>query len=289
MDYMSKLKKHNRLNDEDIKQFVLEQTEILGIHGYVTDVIFKSLPGEAAIYDNSERKIYIDNSFEESFDYKFNNYRLNRENDQLCSYNDLYNLYLFSIVFHELWHALQVKKITMQEGTDYLKFIKASMYLGNKDHLAYRFYHDHFYHEYDANIHSMMLTIELATMYDFDVKALNVINKSFAGDILRGYGIDENKGWGYNNEPPLYYIGEIYKKLNDDNISYQYIEPLIKSYKCNPNKEIGFDSIIIGDYIPQHTKELLIYIRDGLIKTSNIIENLESNLIMGNMKKYNNH
>lgn len=282
MNYIERINNHIKLEFEDIKQFCLEQIHTLKLENYVSKVEIDKIPNCIATYIVEKKKICISDNLDKYFkDYKKEKMSNNPIDKLLCNYNDLYNLFIIETIFHELWHAKQIKELKENSSTDYSIFIKTSYNYMRRSGSMYQFYHDRYYHEYDAIINSILLTLKFTSLLNLDKRTLYLLNKSFSNEIINSYGL--NNDIEYNS--PLMFLGYLSKYLeNDKDTSIR--ERISESLVENQSENYGIENLLKGYNISIELIETIKNIKNGNIKTINIIETIKRTLKESNNMKH---
>lgn len=285
MSYMDKINDHVGLDLDDIKDFIFDQTERMDLSDYVRDVKIDNgnkafrVSCAPAGYDFTSKCIFINPILTPNFSASAYKKYAKKDSEHI---ENFYNLYIMNTIFHELWHAEQQKLMSEQSGSDYARFIASAYKLVSLDYLYYAlFYHDRYYHEYDAHIHSMLLTTEFMKQFSFDEDSISVMNRLFADDILRGYGFDKCGGWDFNfRKPPMHYIIDLMKILgyrDENSDEYERLCILINKY-ISSDKSETFDGLLIGDRIPLDTRAMLHDIRTGSKTSIDLVKDIKDSM-----------
>ena len=270
MSYINKLVNHKKMNVTDVIEFFKSEISILGL----SDVVKKITLSDITAYYPLTKELNIsqdcvDGSLTYLSEY-MNFFTIIR------SANDLHNLYLIFVGFHELWHANQSKMIKNNKNDQHTNLIKLSKKLTNN--VIYTFEHDMFYAEYDADIHAMISTLEFIKWFDFSKNAIVSINAFFASK-LEAY---------YNSTTPidnLIWLVETDKELKQLESTLDLVEEtynsrlnFINMYKESQKGNAPFDKMISGLEIPIRTKELLHFISMGFLPTTNIMTDIQKSI-----------
>ncbi len=270
MSYINKLVNHKKMNVTDVIEFFESEISILGLN----DVVGKIALSDITAYCPLTKELNIsqdcvDGSLTYLSEY-MNFFTIIR------SVNDLQNLYLIFVGFHELWHANQSKMIKNNKNDQHANLIKLSRKLTNN--VMYTFAHDMFYAEYDADIHAMISTLEFIKWFDFSKNSIVGINSFFASK-LEAY---------YNSTTPidnLIWLVETDKGLKQLESTLDSVEEIYNSrlnfinmYKESQKGNAPFDKMISGLEIPTRTKELLHFISMGFLPTTNIMTDIQKSV-----------
>lgn len=267
MDYISKLNKHKKFDKNDIKLFCADQINYLQVNDFVKSLEFDYLDYGTSVYCKKIKTIIFDENFDNYYKCRLRYNGLT--NKLLCNYNDLYNLIVINIVYHELWHAKQNKILEENPNSDYSTLINFLDKLCNN---LYVKYHDRLYIEYDAIINSFILTFEFINNNEFNKKALYILNTHFSNQILSSYGIYDNEETKIYNSP----INFINYFLNKNNINIQELNVLktcINNYQQLMSNNIN--DLFNGLEVDKDLIDYIKFIRDGSLKSLNIIDDIK--------------
>jgi len=188
MSYIDKIRNHERFQLKDIEEFVQEQASLLNLQQYLVKVEAKNLFRGKAAYSYQDRTIYIISDLNKEFEhFKKVCFESKLIHMAFCNGNDLYNLYVIYTIFHEIWHAKQQQQISENKNSSYSQLVDLSLKLIKKSESTYYKYHDRYFHESDAIVNSIIMTLDFIKSFDFQENALIALNKSFAKDILNSY------------------------------------------------------------------------------------------------------
>lgn len=269
MDYINKLNSHKKFNNYDIKLFCIDQTNNLELNDYIKSLEFDHLNYGTSIYCKKIKSIIFDTNFENYYKYrlKYNGFY----NKIFCNYNDLFNLFVINIIYHELWHAKQEQIISNETNSNYSTLINFSDKLCDKRELYIK-YHDRLFIEYDAIINSIILTFDYINNLNFNDKSLNILNTHFSGQILSSYGYYSKDTKKYNS--PISFLqffldNDIFnkKELEKIKISIDEYQHLVKN---------NINDLVNGISINKNLIEYIKNIRNGNFKSNNIIEDIKT-------------
>ena len=268
MDYISKLTSHKKFSNKDIKDFCFDQKKYLQLDDFVEHFEFDYLNYGTSIYCKKLKTIVFDDKFDSYYKYRLKYHGLN--NKLFCNYNDLYNLFIINIVYHELWHAKQNKILLNTPDSDYSKLINHSDKLCNKKELYVK-YHDRFLIEYDAIINSINLTFNYIKNLDFNNRSLYILNTHFSNQILSSYGLYSQETKKYNS--PINFINYLLDNTNTKKQELEELKTCVINYTKLKTNNINdlFNGLEIEKNLINYIKSL----SNGSIKSSNIIEDIK--------------
>ena len=274
MAYADKLRSHKKLEIDDMKELINDQVEALNLQQYLDDVEIGNLLFSIAGYNDETKKIYI------SHDYKKKLKRTLWEcfkSDFLaliqCNDNDLYNLYILRILFHEIWHAKQFMETDMNTESLYSKMLSVSFELSDKSGTTYHSLHNKYFHESDAVINSSLMIFKFIREYSLEEKALALYNKIVALEILNCYMKTDYETYGKETNiytSPTLSMKWIINYLShcSDTESLQVVD----SYRNEYQSDDDIDNLLSSNHVSDDTINMLIAIKKGKIKTTNLFE-----------------
>ena len=274
MGYIDKLKNHKKFKLEDIKEFVIEQVEILNLNQYVNDVKNDDIFLGIMAYSNEKKLMSINNDYDVDYkEFKKYCFKLNFFSTIACNNNDLYNLYLINTIFHEIWHAKQNQQMITNMYSSYSQLINISQELMLRSGTTYHSNHDIYFHESDAIINSVRLTLEFIKGFEFQEKALIILNQSFATQILGCYAkpySEENEEYGF----PVLSLKFLLRYLHINNEISNLIMK-VNSYESEYKYTNDFDNLMVCNKISKELLDRLNNIKKGNIRTIDIFETLK--------------
>ncbi len=279
MNYIDKLNSHQRMNVNDLKDFCLDQAKILKLEDYVDNVKFEEVFMARAEYNASKKSINIDNStLKRAFRcFLFEDLKVIEVIN--CNKVDIFNLKMIYLMFHELWHAVQTKIVENNPDDVYSKSIKFALKLQNWSGSFYRANRNSYFHEYDAVIHSLILTLNFAKNFDFDKNALIAMNRFFAKDILAGYNDYENRlngYYGYNYPIEFFSFTAYMVSLSEQ--QKEIVDELLRYYEDKHDTNTELENFFEGNRLKLQTLQILRDIRSGRVRTTNIFASIHLEL-----------
>lgn len=273
--YEIKIRNHQKLDRDDIKDFCLDQAKRLDLSDYVTDFIIEKIIWGTAGYNDELSLVCLDTEFMKQYDEYKKFYRLKNILDRILLRDaDFFNLFIIEAIFHELWHAKQKKKLRDTPDSCYSILIKSSDLFKPKSGSTYKYYHDRYYFEYDAIINSILLTLSYAKCFGFDKKAMILLNRSWAINILNAYGIDIQENTHSKYASPIeffkYFFDKRFPIYDRDRPILDELETSISDYV--PNGDIN--SLLRGYPISDSIKNKLTEIASGKVDTIDIFTEL---------------
>lgn len=274
-NFEMKLRNHIRFNNDDIKAFCKAQVKKLNLDDYVTEIIFTKILFGVASYDKKSQSVWLNTEFIE--DYK--TYKRKFQSKKflyriLVLDADVYNLFIIDTIFHELRHAVQEKEKNDNPNSSYSILIKVATLFMHKSGSTYNFFHDRYYHEYDAVINSMLYTLDYIKDFDIDKKSLFLLNRSYASQILDAYGLNLNYDSHSKYESPIdffkFFFDEKFLVADDEKSIIDKLESSILDYQADNDE----DSLLYGYQISNSLIETLIAVRSGQINTNNLLNEL---------------
>ena len=279
MNYIDKLNSHQRMNVNDLKDFCLDQAKILQLEDYVDNVKLEEVFMARAEYDASKKSINIDNSTLKRAFRCFLFEDLKAMEVINCNKVDIFNLKMIYLMFHELWHAVQAKIVENNPNDVYSKSIKFALKLQNWSGSFYRANHNSYFHEYDAVIHSLILTLNFAKNFDFDKNALVAMNRFFAKDILEGYNDYENRlngYYGYNYPIEFFSFTTYMVSLGEQ--QKEIVDELLRYYEDKHDTNTELENFFEGNRLKLQTLQKLRDIRSGRVRTTNLFASIHLEL-----------
>lgn len=274
-NFIYKIYHHKKLSLEDIKEFWMGQAKTLGLEQYVNDIKLERILGFAE-YSSDDKEIHI------SKDYKYDIKRLKKRvfkphiiGTFLCDDADLFNLCIIYAGFHELWHAKQEKEKNENKDSYYSILLKFSAINQRFSGSTYKYFHNRYFHEYDAIINSIMITLDFIKSFSLSKRSLVAINKYFADEILESYGFNNDYPFGDKYESPI----EFFNYFSNNNLIIDKYDGkltfILRNYELSSNE---FENLINGYKISANLIEKLKNIRDGNVDTVNIIDEIKNEL-----------
>lgn len=274
-NFIYKIYHHKKLNLEDIKEFCIGQAKTLGLEQYVNDIKPERILGFAA-YSIYDKNIYI------SKDYRYVIKSLKKRVFKPCIIGtflrddtDFFNLCIICAGFHELWHAKQEKEKNENKDSYYSILLKSSLINQRFSDSLYNYFHNRYFHEYDAIINSIMITLDFIKSFNLSKRSLVAINKYFAKEILEGYGFYIDNPFGDKYESPI----EFFNYFSNNNLIIEKYDGkltiILRNYQLSSNE---FENLINGYKISANLIEKLKSIRDGNVDTVDIIDEIKNEL-----------
>ena len=277
MSYVDKIKNHMRLELDDITEFVNDQIMALNLQQYIDTIKIKNVFAGVAAYSFDDSSIYIDENINESFKkYRNKCFKSNLLALLSCNNVDLYNLYIINTIYHEIWHAKQQQQINENMNNEHSQLLDVSLKLMQRSGSTYNSYHDKYFHESDAIINSIKLTLAFSKKFNFQREALVTINKSFADEILncflkiRSTQIVDVESHNEYSSPVL--ATKALGKYLLDNDWNSNCEHIIDSYIYKYMTDNDLTNLLNCVQISDPFLDTLIEIKNGKDKTIDIIE-----------------
>ena len=270
-NYEIKISNHKKLNSDDIREFCIDQAKKFNLDDYVVNLRYGQIG--FASYRAPDKLIFLDTDYRKIYTLVKKEFRSKFIIDGILLVDaDAFNLYIISAIFHELWHAKQIKEINLNPNSHYSNLIKISDSMRQKSRSSYERHHGSYYIEYDAIINSLIATLNYISKFNIDKRALIFINRDYAFSILSAYGIEPD-GNSYDYDSPMdffkYFISNFYYGEEQREKLIQ-LENII-SY-CQSNDDIS--CLMHGYPISDSFIEKLNDIKTGKIKTTNLLSEL---------------
>ncbi len=279
-----KLRNHIKFNNDDIKEFCKGQVKKLNLDDYVVETIFKKILFGLASYDKESKSVCLNDTFIEDYKAYKRKFQSKKFLDRILILDaDIYNLFIIDTIFHELRHAEQEKEKNENPNSSYSILIKVASLFMLKSGSTYNFYHDRYYHEYDAIINSMLYTLDYIKDFSIDKGALFLLNRSYASHILDAYGINSEYDSHNKYESPIdffkFFFDEKFWIDDEEKSIINKLESSILDYQADND----VDSLLYGYQISNSLIEILISVRSGQISSINLFKEL------GTMEERKNH
>ncbi len=268
-NYESKIANHRPLNFLDIQNFCYDQVDKYRLNEFVQTVTFEQIGDNNtwANYNSGVRTIYINKNIKKQFKLLKRYFLYKNFWDKISiNANDIFNIEIIQLIFHELWHAKQTEKIYYSTNFEECVLLIVSYMYQSKSDTLYDMYHSHFYHEYDANFNSIRLTCDYLKNKKFNKKVLFLINRINAADLLTSYSLKKYPS-------PIDFF--TFLKKNDFNLTAEEKEPVDMLKKVLVKPDSAFECLKKGYSIQGDVLETLQNIKEGKIETTNIMSELK--------------
>ncbi len=277
--YDLKIRSHQKLNTDDIKNFCMDQVRENGLEDYISSFILDKVFDGLAGYSEELHAVCLDIEFMKQYrEYKKEYQSKSILYRFLVLDADIFNLFIMGAIYHEVYHAKQKKEFIANPNSCHSILVKASSLFIPKSGSAYKQYHDRYFVEYDAIINSILFLLDYVKDFDLDKKALFLLNKSWAIRILIAYGVDLKKNIRSQYTSPIdffrFFFDNRFPIYENELSVIEKLESSISSLE--PNNET--DSLIQGYPISEAFIKKLIEIATDKVKTANIFSEL--NLIV---------
>lgn len=271
----NKINNHEYLNDDDIVKIIEIETD-----GKVNTVFLESEDfGKSFCQSNNTINIgKKDNFILKKFMIESRRLKLKVKNPNNPStfLVDLYNLYLFYEILHEIEHSKQIEMINkLNDAQSELLKISSNHVDANPN--MYDNYHDLYYIEYHAVINPFIKILDLldTKLVNLDKRSIIDFNRQIAGTIYHSYGYKitckDPKIYNKFCSPICYtkFLSKIYSTSDERKIMKICIEDLKK------NSKTEYQKIVNGLPLSDNTLKYMHNVYFGDEKTSNLIEDIK--------------